>query len=126
MVAHYLERREFAQGEFVCRQGEPSDAIHFIANGSVSIALVDGMGRGVRLRRMTGRTVVGEMGFFRDSPRTASVVADRAATVYVFSRARYEALVADDPALGQTLLEFIVKTLADRLEFANREIAALV
>ena len=92
----------------------------------MAVDLVDGQGHDVRLRRMTLCTVVGEMGFFRNSVRAATVIADHAATIYELRRERYEALVAQDSALARALLEFIVRALADRLEFANREIAALV
>ena len=126
LIDRYLERHILAPGEVVCRQGEIADAMHFIADGSVGVSLRDAAGRDIRVRRMVGCTVIGEMGFFRAQQRSASVVADRPAVVYVLSRDRYAAMAREHPALAQSLLEFIVRTLADRVEFANGEIAALV
>ena len=126
LMARYLERQDFGVGEVVCRQGKPSDTILFVAAGSVSVEFVDGQGREVSLRRMTLCTVIGEMGFFRDTARAATVAADCATTIYVLRRERYEALMAENPAVGRALIEFVVRALADRLDFANRERAALV
>lgn len=126
LLERYLERRPLAPGEVVCEQGMASNSIEFIAMGSVAVTFTDATGRKVRVRRMAGRTVVGEMGFFRHSPRAASVVAINATTVMVLSRARYEALTQEDPDLARALLEFVVRALADRVEHGNREIGALL
>lgn len=126
LIGGYLERRELGAGEVVCALGAPSDTIELVVAGSVGV-LVPGLGAEVvRVRRMTGRTVVGEMGFFRGQPRAASVVAEEAAVVYVMSRVAYMRLVASEPALATTFLEFVVRALSDRVETANREITALL
>ena len=72
----YLERQELDNGEFLFRQGEPSDSVVLQASGCVAITIIDEHGRPIRLRRMLGHTVVGEMGFYRGVPRTASVIAE--------------------------------------------------
>lgn len=126
LVSSYLERRELAAGEIVCAHGAPADTIELVASGSVAVT-VPGLGaEAIRVRRMTGGTVVGEMGFFRNLPRAASVVAEDTAVVYVLSRAAYARLLADDPSLCAEFLEFVVRALSDRVEAANREITALV
>jgi CRP-like cAMP-binding protein len=65
------------------------------------------------------------MGFFRGTARTATVSADEAASIYTLSRARYEKLKAEEPEIGTVFLEFIARTLSDRLDFATQGIAAL-
>lgn len=126
LMQQYLARREIKAGDSVCRQGEASDEIDLIAAGSVAVTFVDETGRNIRVRRMTGRTVIGEMGFFRGTARAASVVAIDDTLIYGITRERYDALLREDPTLGQALLEFVVRALADRVDFANREIAALI
>ena len=126
LAGGYLERRALAAGEVVCALGAPSDTIELVAAGSVAV-LVPGLGSEViRVRRMTGRTVVGEMGFFRGQPRAASVMAEEPAVVYVMTRAAYARLLADAPGLAAAFLEFVVRALSDRVEAANREITALL
>lgn len=122
----YLATRSLAAGDVLCRQGDPSSSIELVASGSLAIRFTDATGHAVEMRRMSGRTVVGEMGFFRGVPRGASVVATSEAVVHVLDRAAYERMAASEPALARALLEFVARALADRIEFANKEIAALV
>ena len=126
LLRDYLERREYEGGELLCTQGGAPDTIDLVAQGSVAVTVVDDSGRAVRVRRMVGQTVVGEMGFFRRVPRAASVIADGPTVVFVLTRERYEQLLADDPELGALFLQFIVRVLSDRVAFANKEIAALL
>jgi SulP family sulfate permease len=125
-IAPYLERRELSVGEAVFRQGEPSDSVVLLASGCVAITIDDEQGRPIRLRRMLGYTVVGEMGFYRRVPRTASVIAEQPSVVYRLTREAFNAIEAADPAAASAFHKLIIRLLADRLEFANREISALI
>ena len=125
-VAPYLERHELAVGEPVFHQGEPSDSIVLLASGCVAITIDDEQGRPIRLRRMVGYTVVGEMGFYRRVPRTASVIAEQPSVVYRLTRDAFNTVEREDPAAASAFHKLIIRLLADRLEFANREISALV
>ncbi|MEZ5817161.1 MAG: SulP family inorganic anion transporter [Hyphomicrobiaceae bacterium] len=126
LIGRYLERRDLEGGEIVCALGAPADTIELVASGSVAV-VVPGLGdRPVRVRRMRDGTVVGEMGFFRHSPRAASVIAEEPAVVYVLTRKAYERLLSTEPALCAAVLQFVVRALSDRLESANREIGALL
>ena len=82
-------------------------------------------GRQIRLRSMIGRTVVGEMGYYRSQPRTASVVADIPTTAYRLSVDRLRRMESEQPEIAAAFHTMIVRVLADRLSFANTEIAAL-
>jgi SulP family sulfate permease len=126
LVSRYLERSELAAGEMLYAQGGPSDTVDLVASGCVAVIVRDEDGRDLRVRRMAGHTVVGEMGFFRALPRAASVIAERPSIVYVMTRRAYEAMLAQEPELGARFLQFIVRALSERVEFANREIAALL
>ncbi|MEZ5856022.1 MAG: SulP family inorganic anion transporter [Hyphomicrobiaceae bacterium] len=126
LIAGYLERHLLDTGEVVCALGAPADTIELVAHGSVSV-MVPGLGsQPIRVRRMTGLTVVGEMGFFRELPRAASVMAEEKAVVYRMTRAAYRRLLEEDSALAARFLELIVRSLANRVDVANREITALV
>ena len=126
LISAHLERRELGAGDVVCAFGAPSDTIELVATGSIAVIVPGIGGRAIRVRRMMGNTVVGEMGFFRELPRAASVMAEEAAVVYVMSRATYARLLADEPHLCALFLQFVVRALSDRVEAANREITALL
>lgn len=125
-IAPYMERRELAVGEALFRQGEPPDSVEILASGCVAITIQDEQGRPIRLRRMLGYTVVGEMGFYRQVPRTATVVAEEPSVVYRLTRDAFDRMQSHDPAAASVFHKLIIRLLSDRLEFANREIAALL
>jgi sulfate permease, SulP family len=125
-IASFMVREELNHGEFVFRQGEPSDSVAMQASGCVAITIHDEHGRPIRLRRMLGHTIVGEMGFYRRVPRTASVIAEGPTVVYRLTRDAFDKMQAKDPAAAAAFHKLIIRLLSDRLEFANREISALL
>lgn len=122
----YFERIELDAGEVLIHEGEPSDSVDVMGVGCVAITITDEDGRFTRLRRMTAQTVIGEMGFYRDVPRAASVIADEPTVVYRLTRQAFERMQKEDPQTASTFDRLIVRVLSDRLEFANREITALL
>ena len=125
-IKAFFDRHEIAGGTVLYKQGEPSDTIDLVDQGRFSIAITDDQDRPVRLRTMSGQTVIGEMGFFRHRPRAASVAAQDDAVLYTLTRERMDRMLKEEPELGRSFLEFIIRALSDRVDFANREIAALI
>ena len=74
--------------------------------------------------RCTGTRSCGEMGLYRTVARGARVVVDQPTTVYRLTRESLERMETGDPQLALAFHRFVVRTLADRLDFANREISA--
>ncbi len=125
-VTAYFERKVIEGGHILYRSGEPADTIDLVASGSIAITVADSLNRPLRMRRMSGQTVVGEMGFFRKTERAASVGAEGSTVVYTLTRASFDRMLRDDPQVGIAFLQFIIRALSDRVEFANQEIAALI
>lgn len=124
-IAAYFVRRDVGAGSEIYAEGSPASTIDLIVTGTVSVTVRRETGEAHLVRRMARRTVVGEMGFFRGLPRAATLAAEGDVTLYTLSRERFLALKAEEPALAAAFLEFIVRALSDRLEFANHGIAAL-
>ena len=120
-----LESRTVPAGTVIFRQGEPSDSIELLVSGRVQVLLELPGGRRVRLRSMLEQTVLGEMGFFRDLPRSATVIADQPSRLLRVTREAYGRMLAEAPEAAAVLHRMIITTLADRLHFANSEVAAL-
>ena len=121
----YVDAIELDAGGYLFRQGEAAESLFFVLSGRVSVILERDGAEAIRLRSMIGYTVVGEMGLYRDATRVASVVAEEKTRVYRLSRASLRRMEAAEPALASAFHAFIVRTVADRLNFANYEIAAL-
>jgi sulfate permease, SulP family len=68
---------------------------------------------------------LGEMGFFRHSVRSATVSSDGPAIVFTLTRANFERMRRERPDLASAFDDFIMRVLADRIDFANRAVAAL-
>lgn len=124
-LSTYLHRHALSPGTILYDQDTASDTIDLIVSGSVAVVVRSDVDLPLLIRRMSRKTVVGEMGFFRGKPRRATVSVEGETLVYTLTRASYDRLCVEDPELAAAFLEFIVRALADRLEFANRGIAAL-
>ena len=119
-----LDLRHLSEGELLCAQGSPADAMYFIERGRVAVLLQTDNGS-VRLRSLGDRTILGEMGLYRSSVRSASVLAERPSIVHVLTREAFEKMERDDPVLAVAFHAAIVRTLADRLEFESAMVASL-
>ena len=118
-------RLEVQPGEDVARQGAPSESMHFILKGRVGIFVSTDDGREVRVRSLGPHTTIGEMGLMTGRPRSATVRAEVASTLYVLPMDAFREITLQDPTLGQALLRFALETMVERLSVANRTIGAL-
>jgi hypothetical protein len=121
----YLERKDIGAPEVIYREGDAADTVDLVAAGNLNVDMVLENGGSRRLRRLATHTVVGEMGFFRRSTRSASVSSDGAAVLFAMTRANLERMRHERPDLAAAFIDFIVHVIADRLDATNREIAAL-
>jgi len=122
-LMHRCQRIEVNAGDIVVRAGDAGDSMHFI--GRVGVMIPAGEGRTTRVRSLGRYTTIGEMGLVTRALRNATIQAEVASILYVLSADQFEALKADNPALGQKLLTYFVSVMAERLSFANRTIAVL-
>lgn len=122
----YLEPRTFQPGEYLVRQGGPSDEIVFIESGRVTVSLALPDGRSMRLRSMTVGTMIGEIGMYLNQPRNASAVADHKTQAYVLSAGSLRRMEARDPQLANALHNAIVSLLAERLSDTNKLLQRLI
>ena len=123
----YFERRDVSGTQVLYRQGEPSDEIDLVAAGRLVVDVTDpSTGRTLRARSITTRSVVGEMGFFRRVARSATVSSEGPATRYTLTRANYERLQRERPDLAVAFTDFLLRTLADRINVSERMVAALL
>ena len=121
----YLERKDADGSKVFYREGEPADTLDLVAAGHLAIHIAKGDGESLCVRRTKTHTVVGEMGFFRRSARSATVSADGPAVLFTLTRDNLERMRREHPDLACAFDEFIIRVLSNRIEVANREVAAL-
>jgi SulP family sulfate permease len=122
----YAEPFDIKSGEHLIRQKEQSNDLYFIETGKVSVRMETGGGRIVRLRTMGPGTIVGEVAFYLDVPRSASVVADIPTAGYRLTRANLERLRTERPDLAAMFHAFIAHRLAERVAETGRLIDTLI
>ena len=121
----YLERKEAESSQILYREGEPADTLDLVVAGNLTIDITKSDGESLCVRRIMTHTVVGEMGFFRHSVRSATVSSDGPATLFTLTRVNFERMRRERADLSSAFDDFIMRILADRVDIANHQIAAL-
>lgn len=121
----YLERTDAEGPQVLYRQGAPADTIDFVATGSLAIDIAKQDGQSLRVRRTNTHTVLGEMGFYRNAMRSATVSTYGPVTVFTLTRVNFEQMRRERPDLASAFDDLIVRALADRVDLANRAVVAL-
>jgi SulP family sulfate permease len=120
----YLDKVELKPGEYLIHQGEPFSDLYFIEFGQVSIYLELENGQRMRVHTPGAGTIVGELGFYLDVPRSASVVADFNTIAYRLTRRAMQEMREKDSELAFAFDELMLRVIAERLVATNRTLAA--
>jgi SulP family sulfate permease len=110
---------------YLCRQGDPTDNLIFVERGPVSVILEREELSPLRVRVFGAHTLVGEVGFFLDAPRSASLRAAPDATAWALSRDGFDQFMRQRPKEALALAIHVIRLQSERLTFANRQIASL-
>ena len=120
-----LAPAQAAESGYLCRQGDPADTLLFIERGRVSVLVERNDHEPIRVRVFGSHTLAGEMGFFLQSPRTASLKLEGETIVWALDRPGFRQLADQRPDVILALFTYVVRIQSERLAFATRRIAAL-
>ncbi|MFY9893326.1 MAG: Crp/Fnr family transcriptional regulator [Xanthobacteraceae bacterium] len=109
-----------AADEVLFLAGDPGDGCYRIEDGLLKVTMVSRSGTERILAFLGPGAIVGELSMIDGRPRSASVVAVRAAALSFLSRAAFEAFTRKHPDVYKTL----VTLLATRLRETDAVIAA--
>jgi len=131
-------RMEVADGTVLIEQGAPSDDIFFIEAGRAGVEIdADANGKGgsadgklkrggaIRLATLSQGSIVGEIAFYLDVPRSASVVAETGMVVWRLSRDAMEELRTTHSDIAAKFHEAMAAMLATRLANTNKLVRLL-
>jgi sulfate permease, SulP family len=121
----YFDRLSLPLGNVVVRQGKESDALFLVESGKLNVVLETTDGTHVHLRTVAAGALLGELGFYLGTPRTASVVAAEPSVLYRLTREAVDRMQLEDPAVAAAFGDFITRLLANRVVTANQTIAQL-
>lgn len=120
-----MQRIDVSPGDRIIRAGDTGDDLYLLWTGRASIEARLPNGRVLRLRTVTPGVVLGEIGIYRDGPRTADVVAELPSTLYRLTRRELLHLERTDPDLAVLVHLLCATALSERLTIANRTVQAL-
>ena len=112
--------RKLKTGEFLFKEGDPSQSLYIIKKGSIGIRKLKG-GAYVELAKVCTNEILGELSFFDRLPRSASAVALTEVEVLEVTFESMDKIYATIPIYMRT----IIASLADRLRKANDMIRRL-
>lgn len=118
--------RSFAPGQAIFREGDEADALYMLGGGTASVQLrMNGDQRQKRLAAIGPGLTFGELALLDKGARTADVVATEPVVCYVLPVDRIDELTRRCPSAAVKLFKNVGRSLAGRLQLANREIRAL-
>jgi sulfate permease, SulP family len=124
-VEEIMQKRNYRAGETIFEEGEPGDALFFIACGYVSILGSSGPKKDMRFISLGPGLYFGEMALLERSVRSARAVADEDCELYVLQLDDLEKLMEEDPVIGTRILQTMAKGLSQRLRLVSAELTAL-
>src|SRR5258705_4928696 len=104
-----MVRQDLTRGQMLVAQGDPSDALFMVLHGALAVRRA---GELEPLAELRAGELVGEIGFFGNIPRTTDVIAIRDTSVLVLTRAAYQDLASDAPAIVEALLAALARRFA--------------
>lgn len=123
---NHLEKLKVQPGYCLYRQGDVSEAIYFVESGQISILKELEKDEVVRVGTVTGGTVIGEVGFYKESVNQDSAIANEPCSLYRLSRETLTQLEHQEPELASACHHFIAKLLAERVAQADERTRVLL
>ncbi|MBI4591059.1 MAG: cyclic nucleotide-binding domain-containing protein [Candidatus Rokubacteria bacterium] len=111
--------QQYADGEVICRQGEPGDRMYVIQAGRATVVREEG-GTEVVVRELIAGDVFGEMAIFERQPRSATVRAKGTARVLTLDKRAFLRGVHEDPSLAYGILQAMSQRIRSLTEELSR------
>lgn len=122
----YLERMELDTDVYLMRRGDAPESMYFIESGRLNVLIETAEGEMTRIRSIRSGSVVGELGLYLKSERTANVVTGQKSVLYRLHLESMKEMETKDPDVASALHEWIARLLAERMADNNRAIEALL
>ncbi len=118
-LLEYAIATEIKAGEVLFNQGDNSHDLYWLEEGTLDVWSHFNTHQQHRLSRINSGNIIGEIGLFMNTSRSASVVANTDCLLYCITPQNLKRLYQEQPQIGIQFNEFIIKTLCTRLVNAN-------
>ena len=119
-------KKEYPTGTTIFAQGEVSDAMYFLAAGTVSVRMnLPDQTNTVRLASFKPGVVFGEMGLMRAEERSANVIADEDVVCYAMTDQAFNTLGEQHPKILSKMLLSMSRERSERLRITSGQVGEL-
>ena len=126
LLESMLERRNYEQGTYLCREGDPAKALFFILSGQITLSVPLASGRAGRLLTLAAGSAFGETGLLDQGTHSVDIFADLAVSCAVLN---YSCLKSETSSIADQLrlklVTNVARSLTKKLRQATREIQSL-
>jgi SulP family sulfate permease len=123
-LARCVVERSCVPGELVFQAGGDADELYLIRRGIVRIVMPVANGSYHNLASIGRGDFFGEVAFLDRGRRSANAVATTPVDLFVISRANFDEVSRNQPAIAARMLGRLARTLALRLRHADTELRA--
>ena len=118
LIAFTSERLNYSEGQELCHQGDPGDAMYVILGGVAEVLIDLKDGGQIRVAEMKKNDFFGEIAILCDVPRTATIKATTSLSTLKITKDMFYRLVAEFP---QMAIE-VMRELAHRVDDTNKKL----
>lgn len=126
VLAAYLLENTFSTGAVIIQEGRRATSLAFIDQGTVTIQKEDIGSPERHIIDLSRDAVIGEVAFFDNEPRSATVVAKTDVVLLILTRERFDALAEEHPDLAIKVLFYIGRVLSRRLRHVTGRYVGLL
>ncbi|MFY7842554.1 MAG: cyclic nucleotide-binding domain-containing protein [Rhabdochlamydiaceae bacterium] len=124
-IIQFVEKASFKKGDFIFKEGDPSDSLYVICKGSAQILkLADDKKSFFNIQSLSEGQIIGEMGFIDDMARSASVKALSDMEVLKLKRESFNLENALAKKIHNQIVTNISKTTISRLRDTGNNLVA--
>jgi len=121
----YFKKIKLKKDEILFCQGDVADSMIIVDSGSFEVYISSSDGETLRLNKVIAGAVLGEIGIYMHTERTANVKAVTEAEIYSIDNESLKRMHHDHPELAIRFNAFVIGILAKRLVKSNNEILEL-
>jgi CRP/FNR family cyclic AMP-dependent transcriptional regulator len=107
-IAQHGTTKTFGRNSVIVNEGETADFFYLILEGRVRVYVVDDNGREAVLGHLGPHQFFGELAFFTESPRSASVMTIERAKLVVLARGDLEICLRERPSLALAMIPHFI------------------
>jgi len=121
-ITQYFERIVIKKGEYLFHKNDPAGPLYYVESGYLTILWETHEYQPKRLRAIGPGNTIGEIGFYLQQPRSATVIADEDCVLQMLSDENRVRMYEEDSQLMVYFDKYIVSILAERIVHTNKQI----